>query len=269
MVGKGDEVAAPSGSSAPLHLPGEAVRGALARLADIVLPPLCLACRAPVHTHGGLCPACWARVDFIQAPLCDRLGIPLPYAVGEKIVSAAAVADPPVFDRARAVAAYGDVTRDLVHAYKYRDRQEGLSLFARWMARAGAGLVQEADVLVPVPLYRLRLWRRRFNQSALLADRIGRLAGVAYDPFLLQRTRRTASQVGLTVEQRQRNVAGAFAVSAARKADVKGARILLIDDVLTTGATANACARALKRAGAAQVDVLTLARVVDPLAPRL
>lgn len=269
MLGKGDEVAASFRLSVASSLPAEAVRAALARLADIVLPPLCLACRAPVHSHGGLCPECWARVDFIQAPLCDRLGIPLPYAVGERIVSAAAMADPPVFDRARAVAAFGDVTRDLVHAYKYRDRQEGLALFARWMARAGAELIGEAHMLVPVPLYRLRLWRRRFNQSALLAERIGRLTGVAYDPFVLQRTRRTASQVGLTVEQRQRNVAGAFAVPAARKDDVKGAHILLIDDVLTTGATANACARTLKRAGAAQVDVLTLARVVDPLAPRL
>lgn len=164
------------------------------------------------------------------------------------------------------MAGLGDVMRDLVHSYKYRDRQEGRALFARWMAQAGAELLAEADVLLPVPLYRLRLWRRRFNQSALLAQRIARSSAVAYEPFLLQRVRRTASQVGLTVEQRRRNVAGAFAVPVAQRQAVPGRAVVLVDDVLTT---ANACARALKPAGAARVDVLTLTRVVDPLLPRM
>lgn len=240
----------------------------LGRLADVVLPPLCLACRAPVHAHGGLCASCWSRIDFIKTPLCDRLGIPLPYAAGDKVVSVAALANPPVYDRARAVAAYGDVMRDLVHNLKYRDRHEGLRLFGRWMARAGDELLREADVLVPVPLDRFRLWWRRFNQSLLLAERVGAASGRPCKPFLLARTRRTPSQVGLTVEQRRRNVAGAFAVPAQSIEAVRGRAVLLVDDVLTTGATANACARALKRAHASRVDVLTLARAVDPVMPR-
>lgn len=238
----------------------------VARLVDIVLPALCLACRGPVADHGGLCPACWSSVDFIVPPLCDRLGIPLPYGTGTPAVSAAALANPPDFGKARAVASYSGGMRDLVHGLKFRDRQEGLDLFARWMARAGDDVMAEADCLVPVPLYRLRLWSRRFNQSALLAQRVAVLTGVDWEPLALLRTRRTRQQVGLTPEQRRRNVAGAFAVPESRRDRIRDRRIVLVDDVITTGATANACARVLRRAGAARVDVLALARVVDPVA---
>lgn len=248
---------------------GDVAVRALARVADVVLPPLCLACREPVSAHGGLCPGCWGAIDFIRPPLCDRLGIPLPYSGGGRIVSAAALANPPDFDRARAVAAFGEVLRELIHNLKYRDCHEGLDLFARWMTHVGAELLADDPLLVPVPLDRLRLWTRRFNQSALLAQRIARLSGCRSDPFALVRTRRTRSQVGLSAEQRRRNVAGAFAVPEESGAKVAGQAIVLVDDVLTTGATAEACARALRRAGAARVDVLTLARVVDPLTPRL
>lgn len=236
---------------------------------DILLPPLCLACRAPIDAHGGLCPPCWSEIDFIRAPLCDRLGLPLPYAVGETMVSAAALAAPPDYDRARAVAAYGGVMRDLVHGLKYGDRHEGLDMFARWLEAAGKALLAEADMLVPVPLFPVRLWRRRFNQSLLLAQRLGRATGLAVDPFVLVRTRHTVSQVGLSHDRRRRNVAGAFAVAGDGKVRIRGSAVVLIDDVITTGATADACARALRRAGADRVDVLALARVVDPLAPRL
>ena len=244
------------------------IGAAMLRATDIVLPPLCLACRAPIYSHGGLCAHCWSRVDFIGAPLCDRLGIPLPYAAGERMVSAAALANPPAYDRARAAAAYSDVMRELIHNLKYRDRHEGVDLFARWMARAGAELLADADVVVPVPLDRVRFWWRRFNQAALLGERLAALSGRGFDPLLLVRTRRTATQVGLTADQRRRNVAGAFAVPAGRRAAVKGRAVVLVDDVLTTGATAEACTRALRRAGAEKVGVLTLARVVDPVMPR-
>lgn len=191
----------------------------------------------------------------------------MPYASDEILVSAAAMADPPRFDRARAVARYDDVMRQLIHDLKFRDRQEGLTLFGRWLVHAGNQLLADCDVLVPVPLYRSRLWRRRFNQSALLALAISRQTGIAADPFLLERIRRTASQVGLSPVQRKKNVAGAFAVPSQGSIGLAGRRVVLVDDVITTGATANACARILKRAGAVRVDVLALARVVDPLAP--
>jgi ComF family protein len=156
--------------------------------------------------------------------------------------------------------------RELIQSFKYRDRQEGLALFARWLAKAGAELLGGADLILPVPLYPSRLWWRRFNQSAMLASAVGRLTGVAVDCFVLKRVRRTASQVGLTADQRRRNVAGAFKVDKARAHRVKGKNIVVVDDVITTGATAEACARALKRAGAARVDILALARAVEPSA---
>ena len=245
---------------------GPGRRGALGAVADLLLPPVCIACRTRIGTHGLLCGDCFAKVDFIAPPICARLGVPLPYDAGEPSLSAAAIASPPVYDRARAVARYSETMRDLIQSFKYRDRQEGLALFARWLARAGAELLGDADLIVPVPLYRSRLWWRRFNQSALLAQGVSRLTGVPADCFVLKRVRRTASQVGLSAEQRKRNVAGAFKVEPARAAALKGKRVVVVDDVITTGATAEACARVLKRAKASRVDVLALARAVEPAA---
>ena len=245
---------------------GPGWRAALGAAADLLLPPVCIACRTRIGTHGLLCGDCFAKVDFIAPPICARLGVPLPYDAGEPSLSAAAIASPPVYDRARAVARYSETMRDLIQSFKYRDRQEGLALFARWLARAGAELLGDADLIVPVPLYRSRLWWRRINQSALLAQGVSRLTGVPADCFVLKRVRRTASQVGLSAEQRKRNVAGAFKVEPARAAALKGKRVVVVDDVITTGATAEACARVLKRAKASRVDVLALARAVEPAA---
>jgi len=192
--------------------------------------------------------------------------VPLPYEAGEPLLSAAAIATPPVYDRARAAARYSDTMRELIQSFKYRDRQEGLPLFARWLAKAGAALLADADLIVPVPLYPSRLWWRRFNQSAMLALAVGRLTGIPVDCAVLKRVRRTASQVGLTADQRRRNVAGAFRVGRSRAGRVKGNKLVVVDDVITTGATAEACARSLKRAGPARVDILALARVVEPTA---
>ncbi len=179
------------------------------------------------------------------------------------MLSAAAVADPPIFDRARAVATHDGAMRRLIHALKYADRQEGRRLFGRWLAGAGRDLLADADILVPVPLARWRLWRRRFNQSALLADALARETGLPMEPLALLRVRATRSQVGLTRAQRRKNVAGAFRVAPRRRHRIDGQAVLLVDDVITTGATAEACARALRRAGARRVDVLALALVTD------
>jgi len=201
-----------------------------------------------------------------RASALRRLGIPLPYETGEPLLSAAAIADPLFYDRARAATRYSDTMRELIHGFKYRDRHEGLPLFARWLAKAGAELLADADLIVPVPLYPSRLWWRRFNQSAMLALAVGRLTGIPVDCAVLKRVRRTASQVGLTAEQRRRNVRGAFKVDKAHAASVRGKKLVVVDDVITTGATAEACARALKRVKAARVDVLVLARAVEPTA---
>jgi ComF family protein len=247
-----------------------ALNSLLSPLADLLLPPVCIVCRTRIGGHGLICGACFAKIEFIAPPLCDRLGVPLPYDTGEgKQLSAAAIAKPPVYDRARAVARYSSTMRELIQSFKYRDRHEGLALFGRWLMKAGAELLADADLVVPVPLYSWRLWSRRFNQSAMLAHGVGRLAGVAVDCLALRRVRRTISQVGLSPDQRRRNIAGAFKVPNSRARAVAGKSIVLIDDVISTGATADACARALRRAGAARVDVLALARAVEPAANTL
>jgi ComF family protein len=178
------------------------------------------------------------------------------------LLSAAAIAEPPVFRRARAVAQYDDTARALVHRLKYGDRLERAQALGGMMARAGAELLAEVDVIVPVPLHRWRLWRRRFNQAMALGRVVSRRSGIPCDPFLLARVKRTQSQVGLTKTQRQENLQGAFRVPEDAKPRLKGKRVLLVDDVLTTGSTANAASRALLRGGAASVDVLAFARVV-------
>jgi ComF family protein len=229
---------------------------------DTALPPLCPACRDLV-TDNGLCPRCWGKLSFISAPYCPRLGIPFAYDPGPGILSMQAIADPPAYSRARAAVRYDDVARKLVHAFKYGDRVDLALLLGRWMARAGRELFDGADALVPVPLHWRRLWARRFNQSAALAEAISRESGIVVAHTHLRRVKATAQQVGLSRSDRATNVQGAFKVDPSDKAAVAGRRLILVDDVLTSGATTDACARALLRAGAAQVDVLVFARVVD------
>jgi ComF family protein len=239
-----------------------------ARLAlDIALPTLCVACREPVDGEG-VCPSCWGKLSFIAPPYCPRLGIPFVYDPGPEMLSMEAIASPPAYQRARAVVRYDEVARTLVHALKYQDRTDLAPVMGRWMARAGRELLDGADMLIPVPLHWRRGWSRRYNQSGALARAIADHSGVKLRGDVLQRLRATEQQVGLSRPQRASNVQGAFGVSADRRSAIHGARVILIDDVLTSGATVDACARALLRAKAAQVDVLVFARVVDtPKAP--
>jgi ComF family protein len=174
-----------------------------------------------------------------------------------------AIANPPAYQRARAAVRYDDVAKVLVHALKYQDRTDLAPAMGRWMARAGTELLDGADVLIPVPLHWRRGWSRRYNQSGALARVIAKQTAVQVAPDTLRRIRPTQQQVGLSRTDRARNVQGAFKVAADQIANVQGRRIVLIDDVLTSGATTDACARALLRAKAAQVDVLVFARVVD------
>lgn len=230
---------------------------------ELVYPPSCIACRrATAQTHV-LCATCWARMPFIERPYCERLGTPFEQDLGPGIISPDAFANPPVYYRARAVARFEDgPVRELVHRLKYGDRLELAVPLGRWMARAGAELLTEADLLVPVPLHRKRLFSRRFNQAAALAQEISQLSGVPFDPLALLRVKPTTPQVGLTRSQRADNVQGAFRVSQLGREAVRGRRVVLVDDVMTSGATANASARILLRAGATRVDIVVFARVV-------
>lgn len=232
-------------------------------ISDFLFPPSCLSCSWPIANHGTLCPKCWTDIDFITPPLCDRLGIPLPYDTGEKAISAAAAAHPPAYHRARAVAAYGGVIRTLIHGLKYRDRHECLPRFAQWLALAGKELFEDADLLIPVPLFWLRLWTRRFNQAAEMANSLSHFTKIPTDPLILKRIKRTKTQIGMTASQRKKNVSGAFQVPPQKRHLLEGKNIILIDDVITTGATIEASTKVLLRSGAARVDVLALARVTD------
>ena len=245
------------------RLQGPALRLGRAAM-DLLFPPACLVCRrATQGGRPGLCGACWSAVAFIERPFCERLGLPFAQDLGAGLLSPDAMANPPVFGRARAVARFGEgPARRLMHGLKYGDRLDLARPLGAWMARAGAELLAEADLIVPVPLHRGRLWRRQFNQAAVLAREVSRGSGVAWDPLALRRVRATASQVGMSRPQRIANVQGAFAVAPDRAPAVQGRRVLLVDDVLTTGSTLNAAARALLRAGATGVDVLVFARVV-------
>jgi ComF family protein len=239
---------------------------ALSRFAvDMALPPLCPTCREPVADTGGLCGTCWSKISFITPPFCERLGIPFAYDPGPGVLSMEAIADPPAYGRARAAVRYDDVARTLVQAFKYGDRLDLTHGMARWMAIAGRDLLDGTDALVPVPLHWRRLWTRRFNQASVLAQAISRQSGVPVDHDLLARVRPTRQQVGLSRNERDANVQGAFRVPQQSRSGVRGKRLVLVDDVLTSGATVDNCARTLLKAGAVNVDVLVFARVVEAI----
>ena len=240
---------------------------ALARAAalgavDVVLPPSCLLCGAPVGDSGALCPDCWNRVSFIGRPCCARCGLPFDIEAAPDAVCGDCARTPPAYDRARAAFRYEGAGRELILAFKMADRSWVAPRLAAWLHRAAAPLLPDADLVVPVPLHRWRLLARRFNQAAVLAGLLARETEALAAPDLLVRTRRTPPQTRLSRAARRRNVRGAFAVRPSRAHLVAERSVLLVDDVLTTGATVSACARALRKAGCVRVDVATLARAL-------
>lgn len=234
-----------------------------ASLGNIIIPPICLGCETHVAEQGSLCPHCWGDLRFIEKPYCAVLGTPFSFDLGDGVLSANAIASPPVFERARAVAHYDGIAKKLVQGLKFSDRTDLAPWMAHWMVRAGKELIQDSPVIVGVPLHRRRMFFRRFNQSAELARYIAAYSGQAYMPAVLQRIRATKQQVGLKMTERKANVRGAFRVPHDQKIKIAGKRVLLIDDVLTTGATLSAASRALLRGGADAVDCLTFARVAS------
>jgi ComF family protein len=228
---------------------------------DIAVPPLCLICEAMIAEPGGACASCWSKIRFVSPPFCAVSGSPFSHDHGYGMVSAEVIANPPPYDRCRSVVIYDDNVRALVTGLKYSDRLDLAPWLANWMFATGGSLLKDADMIIPVPLYRTRLIQRRYNQSSELGRHISKLSDVAFCPDYLTRLRNTKQQVGLTGKERERNVQGAFRVPEGKKPEISGRNILLIDDVYTSGATVKAAARALKRAGSRQVDVLTFARV--------
>jgi ComF family protein len=236
---------------------------ALAAL-DLLLPPHCPSCGTDVAGQGTFCAACFAALNFVVEPLCEGCGLPFAIAGGQERLCQGCRAYPPPWRHTRAAFLYDDASRRLILPLKYADRQENASVLATHMARAGRTLLAQADLLVPVPLHRWRLFRRGFNQAALLAQAVGGRAGRPVCVDALRRTRRTRVLGTLSAAGRAEELSGAFEVRRRRADAVRGRRILLIDDVLTSGATAGACAKTLLDAGARHIDVLVASRVPDP-----
>lgn len=231
-------------------------------LIDTILPPRCPASGEVVDAAGMISPAIWRELAFIEQPACATCGLPFGMDMGgADVLCGQCLATPFAFDRARSAVVYNDASRKLILGFKYGDRLHSIKTFTPWLQRAGAELAAQCDIVVPVPLHRRRLWQRRFNQSALLAQAVAKANGKTCLPAALLRRRHTQPQKGLSRRERHSNVASAFAVNPAHAEQIKGRRILLVDDVFTSGATLNACSRALRANGAAHIDVLTLARV--------
>jgi ComF family protein len=240
---------------------------ATARVAlDLILPPLCLKCRAPVGEPQSVCAPCWSELRFVSAPHCVQCGLPFPHDLGQGVKCAACLAKPPPFAVSRAALAYDDASRDLILGFKHADRLETVPLFARWMAQAGRDAFANADLLIPVPLHWRRRVARRYNQAALLANALAATTNIPVDTAVLQRIKPTPSQGEMpSARARAKNVVRAFVLAENRRVNIQGKRLVLVDDVLTTGATVGACTKALLKAGAASVSVVTLARVLRPL----
>ena len=231
-------------------------------LLDTLYPPACLSCDAPVGSADALCSDCFRALRPITDPMCPVLGIPFEVSLGPGVLSAEAIADPPPYDRSRSAVIYNAAALALVGKLKYGDRPELARFCARLMVQAGHELLLGDAVLVPVPLHRTRQFARRYNQSAELARALAALTGLEVDTGLVRRRKATRQQVGLSGDARRRNVAGAFEPFPGTSSRLKGRRAIIVDDVITTGATVAAVTRALKAGGATGIDVLSFARVV-------
>ncbi len=228
---------------------------------NIILPPRCAGSGSVVDAPGMVSPAFWSELAFIENPFCETCGLPFGFDSPMGSLCAGCIDEEPEFTRARSAVVYNDASRKLVMGFKYGDRLHAVLTFVPWLARAGAELIADTDIVIPVPLHARRLWQRRFNQSAILGEMLAKRTGRSFVPDALTRPRYTVKQKGLSRKERHANVRGAFAVDEKQAAGLRGKNILLVDDVYTSGATLNECARVLKKSGAAQVYVLTIARV--------
>lgn len=238
-----------------------------AALIDAILPPRCVFTGNLVDSQGMITPEAWTKLNFISTPYCHNCGSPfefMPSGKGDALKCAACLTDQPEYSMARTALAYDDASRSFILGFKHGDRTESVVTMVPWLKAAGADFWDTADMIVPVPLHRWRLLRRRYNQAALMGQAIARAMEKSFCPDALLRTRATPSQGHLKADERRKNVKSAFALHPKRREMIRNKKIVLVDDVYTTGSTVRECARVLKTGGAKEVFVLTLARVVKP-----
>jgi ComF family protein len=238
------------------------IQGVVMAVVDTVLPPRCVLSGEIVDRQGMLAPQIWTELSFMSAPLCACCGLPFEFEVEKGSLCGACLEDRPEYETARAALRYDDLSRRLILGFKHGDQMQAVVAFMPWLKAAGAEMLKEADFLVPVPLHRWRLFRRRYNQAAVLAHYLAKDTGLPVMMDAMMRVRATPPQGHLSAKDRYKNVQRAFAVNSARASAIKGKTIILMDDVYTTGATVRECTKALLKAGAAKVHVLCVARVV-------
>lgn len=229
-------------------------------LIDLALPPLCLNCDAPVSRNQSLCPDCWKAISFISDPCCQRCGLPFEVPVEAGTLCTDCLTDPPEYTAGRSVFLYDDASKQMILKFKHGDQLHPATAMGEWLAKAASDFMPQMEVIIPVPLHFWRLWRRRYNQAALLAQKISQLIGKPVALQALQRVKATHSQGHHNRAERHQNMRHAFRVNPARRGQIEGKNVLLVDDVLTTGATLNECCRTLQKAGARAIYVVTLAR---------
>lgn len=232
------------------------------QITDFLLTRRCSVCMAELATAPALCPTCWMDLHFIKSPICARTGVPLPFDLGPESVSLSAMRFPSAYDRARSALIYNGTARQLIHKFKFHNRPEIAALLTPWLQTCGQDFLQDADYLIPVPLHLFRIVSRRYNQSAELARMLSQSSGVPMKVEWLRRVKKTSQQVGMTRDMRRKNLKNAIEVKPNKVAALAGKNIILIDDVITTGSTVTACAKTLRKAGVARIDVLSVARVV-------
>ena len=238
-----------------------AARAAARQVLDFALPPRCPGCGAVTADDHSFCLGCWTALRFLGDPCCACCGLPFDYDAGADALCGSCTAHPPSFERMRAAVAYGEIARRVALKLKYGGRPGAAETLARFMQRHLATSDPDA-ILVPVPLHRWRIWTRGYNQAALVAQALARLTGRTAEIDILRRVKATPVLRGLGRRERALAVRGAFALTGAGKAAVRGRTIILVDDVYTSGATAGACAKALRRGGAARVEIICWARVL-------
>lgn len=235
----------------------------LQELQNLLYPPACFLCKERVDMFGYICASCWKKIDFISHPMCEVCSHPLPYAETGVTECAACIRQAPPYQKARVLFSYTEHSKTLIHQFKYKDKTHLAPHLAKWCLQAREDILEEIDLIAPVPLHRYRLIARRYNQSALLCSFLSKEIEVEAKNDLLIRTRHTRPQSGLTRNQRKKNVQGVFTFNHRYLEEIQDKKILLIDDVITTGATIHACTKTLLKAGAKEVNVLALGKTVS------